>query len=185
VQRLVIGVPLPSLSYLPAHVAWKRGFFEEEGLAVEFPQVEIRQAALASRPGEGTFAHFRERPGYSHLVDHADRAPAAAPEFLTVPVDSLDGALPDGYVPTLVKVDVEGAELEVLKGAQETLARHRPIVVFEHGAGRPEVSKELFDLLSEGAGLRLYDIDGNGPMPRQRFLDVLAGLEIWNFVARR
>jgi ABC-type nitrate/sulfonate/bicarbonate transport system substrate-binding protein len=39
VQRLVIGVPLPSLSYLPAHVAWKLGFFEEEGLAVEFPQV--------------------------------------------------------------------------------------------------------------------------------------------------
>ena len=38
-QRLAIGVPDPSLAYLPAHVAWKRGFFEEEGLAVEFPQV--------------------------------------------------------------------------------------------------------------------------------------------------
>jgi ABC-type nitrate/sulfonate/bicarbonate transport system substrate-binding protein len=38
-QRVVIGVPDPSLAYLPAHVAWKRGFFEEEGLAVEFPQV--------------------------------------------------------------------------------------------------------------------------------------------------
>ena len=38
-QRLVIGVPSPSLAYLPAHVAWKRGFFEEEGLAVEFSRV--------------------------------------------------------------------------------------------------------------------------------------------------
>ncbi|HEY7062563.1 MAG TPA: ABC transporter substrate-binding protein [Chloroflexota bacterium] len=38
-QKLAIGVPDPSLSYLPAHVAWKRGFFEEEGLNVEFPQV--------------------------------------------------------------------------------------------------------------------------------------------------
>jgi ABC-type nitrate/sulfonate/bicarbonate transport system substrate-binding protein len=38
-QRLAIGVPDPSLAYLPAHVAWKLGYFEEEGLTVEFPQV--------------------------------------------------------------------------------------------------------------------------------------------------
>src|SRR4051812_48916110 len=38
-QPVKIGVPQPSLSYLPAFVAWKRGFFEEEGLAAEFPQV--------------------------------------------------------------------------------------------------------------------------------------------------
>ncbi|HZR99850.1 MAG TPA: ABC transporter substrate-binding protein [Chloroflexota bacterium] len=38
-QRLAIGVPDPSLAYLPAYVAWKLGYFEQEGLATEFPQV--------------------------------------------------------------------------------------------------------------------------------------------------
>src|SRR5712692_2530303 len=38
-QPLRIGIPLPSLSYLPAWVASKRGFFEEAGLAAEFPLV--------------------------------------------------------------------------------------------------------------------------------------------------
>src|SRR3954469_558310 len=35
-QSMKIGIPQPSLSYLPAHVAWKRGYFEEEGIAIEF-----------------------------------------------------------------------------------------------------------------------------------------------------
>jgi hypothetical protein len=33
--------------------------------------------------------------------------------------------------PTLVKVDVEGAELDVLKGMPVTLLRHRPTVLYE------------------------------------------------------
>lgn len=37
-QRVVIGVPGVSLSYLPAYLASKFGFFEQEGLAVEFVQ---------------------------------------------------------------------------------------------------------------------------------------------------
>jgi ABC-type nitrate/sulfonate/bicarbonate transport system substrate-binding protein len=35
-QRIRIGVPGPSLSYLPAQVAWLLGYFEEEGLEPEF-----------------------------------------------------------------------------------------------------------------------------------------------------
>jgi NitT/TauT family transport system substrate-binding protein len=54
-QRVVIGVPQPSLSYLPAHVAWKRGFFEEEGLAVEFPQVVGNAIMPALLSGEIDF----------------------------------------------------------------------------------------------------------------------------------
>ena len=33
--------------------------------------------------------------------------------------------------PTLIKIDVEGLELEVLRGAQATLREHRPTLVIE------------------------------------------------------
>jgi len=44
---------------------------------------------------------------------------------LEVDVVSLDGLLPDADI-TLMKMDVEGAELEALKGAAETIRRNRP-----------------------------------------------------------
>jgi NitT/TauT family transport system substrate-binding protein len=51
-KRLKIGSATPSLSYLPAHVAWRRGFFEEEGLAVEFVQVNGNAFIPALLSGE-------------------------------------------------------------------------------------------------------------------------------------
>lgn len=45
---------------------------------------------------------------------------------------SIDDLIASGFVPpSLVKIDVEGAELEVLEGMSETLKRHRPDVLFE------------------------------------------------------
>ena len=153
-------------------------------LTGRFPQVDVRQAALSSQPGEKTFVHLPERPGYSHLRRETEAEPEPSARLLTVAVETLDQALPDHYVPTLIKVDVEGAELEVLTGAEAVLTNFRPIVIFEHGAGRPDDSQELFELLSGRAGLRIYDIDGNGPLARKHFLEVVGELRLWNFVAR-
>lgn len=164
------------------HIAYEPIPELRSSLVERFPQVDVRQAALSSHPGESTFVYLPERPGYSHLLRGTESG-GEPTEMIAVRVETLDRALPDEYVPTLIKIDVEGAELEVLKGAADTLARFRPIVIFEHGAGRPDVSKELFELLS-GAGLRLYDIEGNGPMGPHHFLEVLGQLRLWNFIAR-
>jgi NitT/TauT family transport system substrate-binding protein len=51
-KRLKIGSATPSLSYLPAQVALKRGFFEEEGLAAEFVQVNGNAFIPALLSGE-------------------------------------------------------------------------------------------------------------------------------------
>lgn len=155
-----------------------------ELVASEFPGVDVRQVALSSQPGESKFVHVKERPGYSHLLRESERVVDSSSELISVPVDTLDHALPDGYVPSLLKIDVEGAQLDVLKGAVEVLSAFRPIVLFEHGLGRHQDSEELFELLSTRARLRLYDIDGNGPLGRKRFRDVVAQGDIWNFVAR-
>jgi FkbM family methyltransferase len=52
-------------------------------------------------------------------------------------------------LPDLIKIDVEGAELMVLKGARETITRGGPALIVEiHGWGS-RGSQEVLDLLSE------------------------------------
>lgn len=46
--------------------------------------------------------------------------------FCSVPVMTIDEAIEPGDHVTTLKVDVEGSELEALKGAQETIRRDRP-----------------------------------------------------------
>jgi hypothetical protein len=73
----------------------------------------------------------------------------------------------------------------VLRGAAETLARHRPTVVLEHNASAQHFgtsSETIHGLLLE-AGLRVFDIDGDGPYERSEFARRVRANELWTFVA--
>lgn len=154
-------------------------------LASEFPQVDVRGSALSNRRGEATFTHVRTRPGYSGF--RARPYPGAEEtETITVPVETLDESLPAGYVPALIKVDVEGAEEQVLEGAMRTIAEHKPIVVFEHGAAAKAYGthpETIHGLLCDRGGLRIFDLDGDGPYGPAEFVAVCASGKHWNFVA--
>jgi hypothetical protein len=64
------------------------------------------------------------------------------------PLDSLE--LPACH---LIKIDVEGFEAQVVRGAAETIARHRPVLYVEND--RREGQQALISLIS-GLGYRLY-----------------------------
>jgi hypothetical protein len=91
-------------------------------------------------------------------------------------------------VPHLLKVDVEGAEHLVLRGALGTLTTHRPLVLFEHqkstashyGSG-PE---EMYELLTGEAGMRIFDMDGSGPYTLASFQEAYETGSRWNFLAQ-
>ncbi|OGX38617.1 MAG: hypothetical protein A3C53_04135 [Omnitrophica WOR_2 bacterium RIFCSPHIGHO2_02_FULL_68_15] len=68
---------------------------------------------------------------------------------MTVPVTTLDACLAghECAAPLLIKIDVEGHEAAVLRGASETLARYRPWVIFE--SHRASDRRALLTLLAD------------------------------------
>jgi FkbM family methyltransferase len=168
------------------HIAFEPIPQLHEHLVKRFPTVDVRRAALSDAAGTATFAQVIGAPAYSGLRERSDLPPNASDvQRIEVSTERLDDVLADGPVPRLIKIDVEGAELSVMQGGVETLQRHRPFVLFEHGTGGADVygthPNEVFDLLA-GARLRIFDLEGGGPYSRDRF-EATFSEPIWNFLA--
>jgi FkbM family methyltransferase len=155
-------------------------------LRARFPGVDVRESALSNERGERTFVFVQNHPALSGFR-RRDYPSTPVVREISVDVERLDDALPDDYVPALIKIDVEGAEREVLEGATETIARHKPFVVFEHGKGAaPHYGthpRDLYALLCDRAGLRIFDLDGNGPFDLGQLERIFERGDRWNFVA--
>ena len=116
------------------HIAYEPLPHIHRSLVDRFPSVEVRQAAVSNEEGERSFTYVKNETGRSGFREISyPKQPQI--EKLTVRTVTLDSDLPDGYAPTLIKIDVEGAERLVIEGAIETISKYKPIVLFEHGKG--------------------------------------------------
>lgn len=97
--------------------------------------VDLFQAALSDRSGAGRL-RIAGSPELNALTEEA----AGDEDSEAVNLLTLDGVL-KAHVPAgklaLVKIDAEGHELRVVRGAERTLERHEPLLLFEvrHGGG--------------------------------------------------
>lgn len=168
------------------HIAYEPQPEKYKDLQAHFPDVDVRQAAVSNEQGETSFNYVKNLPGYSGFREiHYPRKPLI--EKLTVRTEMLDKDLPAGYIPAFIKIDVEGAEGLVIEGAIETLSRYKPILLFEHGKAGAEhyqtSPRRIYELLHGRAGLRIFDLDGNGPYTLLQFEESCARDERWDYVA--
>jgi FkbM family methyltransferase len=151
---------------VPRKAAWLRK---------KFPEVDVREVALGNSRGKVTFSENLSRPGFSGL-----RAPTDVDDRVRdveVQADRLDDVLAPDYRVDFLKIDVEGGELNVLRGAARTLERDRPAILFESGPGGAEKfglsRRDLFSYLAEEQGYAIYMVKdyltGGGPIDLETF----------------
>lgn len=142
------------------------------------PHVVLNEVALSEVAGETTFQHVVTNPGYSGIKRRRYDRPHEDVVEIRVKLARLDDVVPAEARVRLVKIDVEGAEMGVLKGGIETLRRSRPFIVFEHGLGaadhygtRPEQVHDFFAALGLQVSTMGDWLDGRPPLSRAAMAD--------------
>jgi FkbM family methyltransferase len=109
-----------------------------EYLLRKFPSVEVFNHALTDAKGEVLFNHVVNAPGYSGIKQRDYEGLKPKIREIRVHTNTLDNVYPSERKLDFIKIDVEGAEFQVMKGARSTITKSKPIVVFEFGLGAAE-----------------------------------------------
>lgn len=100
-------------------------------LRKKFPSITVHQCAAGDHEGKASFYVNTKKTGFSSLSpDHGFSKESTT--TIEVKVSSLDNLITQSDI-DVVKIDVEGAELGVVRGAANILSLWRPILMFESG----------------------------------------------------
>src|SRR4030095_7798724 len=136
-------------------------------LAQKFGQVEVHNCVVGESQGEVKFFIDLKRPGFSSLAEI--KGSKGAVIEITVMMRRLDDIIADSANVDVVKIDVEGAELGVLRGASNLISRCRPVILFESSPQRGEPLGYSIQELYDWFAIRDYEtlvpnrVAHNGP----------------------
>jgi FkbM family methyltransferase len=138
------------------HMAFEPTPYKADWLQKKYPHVDVRREALGDLNGEAEFFHQVDYSGFSGLrpIENEDWNV----RVLKVMCARLDDVI-DSRKVDFIKIDVEGGEPLVIRGAARILRQSRPALVFEcaiSGLRRFDWTPEqMYAMLCEEFG---YDI---------------------------
>lgn len=102
--------------------------------------IVLYDLALSNSNGNTSFNYVTSNPSYSGIKKRSYDRSHETDETIEVKTARLDDVvLAANKKIDFIKIDVEGAELGVLKGAEQLIKRDRPVIVFECGLGGTDV----------------------------------------------
>jgi FkbM family methyltransferase len=124
-------------------------------------KVQIFPYALSDSEGYTTFQFVKNAPAYSGLKRRKYDIANPEIEEIEVEIKTLDEIIPLNEKIDFIKIDVEGAEFGVLKGAKNILTKNKPTILFECGKGASDYygtdPLDLYDFINE-VGLKIFTL---------------------------
>jgi FkbM family methyltransferase len=143
VMALAGAVPVHIFEPMPGNCAQIRRMIE---LNPELP-IHLIEAAVSDREGSLEFVIMPES-SMGKLTTSSFQAGDQGGQKIQVRTVSLDGLHQRGIIqpPAVIKIDVEGAELAVLRGAENLLTKHHPALFMEiHSAALAKDCRALLE----------------------------------------
>jgi FkbM family methyltransferase len=142
--RVVAFEPVPWCAHAVARNIELNGFAHAQVREQAVGGADGRERLLVV--GEASWSHLESTGRHADVRDEIDVAVVALDSLVAA------GAIPP---PDVLKIDTEGAELQAIEGARETIARHRPAIVCElHD------TNTAFVALMDDLGYRTTNLDG-------------------------
>jgi FkbM family methyltransferase len=159
-----------------------------ERLKQKFSSVKIFQNALSDETGKQTFYWIKNNPAYSGLNKRKFSEKEIQP--IEVEVKRLDELIPENVKIKFIKIDVEGAELKVLRGSERIIEQNKPIIAFEFGKGGSDyyntTADDMYDFFAE-RNYDLYDFESflnkANPYTKSTFQKAYIDNIVYNFLA--
>lgn len=147
--------------------------------------------ALSDKDGESSFQLVKNAPAYSGIKKRRYDISNPQIEEIKVELKKLDNIIPKEDKISLIKIDVEGGEFDVLKGAIKILKRDKPIIIFECGKGASDFygtnPKDIYNFLNNEIGLDIYTlksfINNNQALDNEEFVEYFDNNKEYYFVA--
>lgn len=119
--------------------------------------IETLEIALGNESGEVTiYDNWQVNRGGASLVVKTENSDEHKVQMKRLDDLNLEA-------PEMIKIDVEGVELEVLKGGAETIRKHQPILIVEISDWREnkhDSSAELVEFIKTLGTYRIYKLSG-------------------------
>ncbi len=146
--------------------------------------------ALSNTNGTTTFNLVTTNMAYSGIRKRP-YGRSEKDQTISVTLKTLDAIIPASTPILLIKIDVEGAEYAVLEGALQTIARCRPIILFEFGktgAGVYDITAEkMFSLWYQTLNYNIFTLKNwlqqKPPLSFTEFNDYFMSEKLYFFLA--
>jgi FkbM family methyltransferase len=170
------------------HIAIEPVAYKAAWLKRKYPKVEVHQLAIGEEDGVVDFYFQPRSSGFSGLRKHG----RGHGRKISVQCRRLDNIVPPKRPIGFIKIDVEGGEYGVLRGARGILAECRPIILFECTCSGLDAfglsASQVFEFLTQEMRYHVFLIkdwlsDGQ-PLDLARFEDSMVyPFEAFNYVA--